>query len=76
MFSTSLVIKGKNSYGGYPKKFASSTQNPKKMIGTQNLPKKMKIFPKKECLVPKKRKGAKNSHGTYPTELAGKLSEY
>jgi hypothetical protein len=42
----------KNSYGGYPKKFADSTQNPKKIIETQNLPIRTKIFSKKLCIVP------------------------
>jgi hypothetical protein len=32
--------------------FAGSTQNPKKMTGTPNLPIEMKIYPKKVCLVP------------------------
>jgi hypothetical protein len=32
--------------------FAGSTQNPKKMTGTPNLPIKEKNFPKKVCLVP------------------------
>jgi hypothetical protein len=36
----------------YPKEFAGSTQNPKNMIGTPNLPFRTKIFPKKVCLVP------------------------
>jgi hypothetical protein len=42
----------KNLYGGYPTKFAGSTQNPKKFIRTPNLPIRTKIFPKKVCLVP------------------------
>jgi hypothetical protein len=37
----------KNSYGGYPTEFAGSTQNPKKNIGTQNQPIKMKNFRKR-----------------------------
>jgi hypothetical protein len=55
---------------GYPTEFAGSTQNPKKNIGTSNQPIKMKIFPKKVCLVPQMCIGAKNSCGGYPTELA------
>jgi hypothetical protein len=39
----------KNSDGGYPTKFAGSTQNPKKIIGISNLPVKTKI---NVCLVP------------------------
>jgi hypothetical protein len=42
----------KNSYGGYATEFAGSTQIPKKIIRTQNLPIRTKIFPKKVCLVP------------------------
>jgi hypothetical protein len=38
-----------NSYGGYPNKYASWTQNPKKIIGTQNPPIKTKHFLKKNC---------------------------
>jgi hypothetical protein len=34
----------KNSNGGYPTEFAGSTQNPKKIIETPNLPIKTKIF--------------------------------
>jgi hypothetical protein len=37
----------KNSLEGYPTEFAGSTQNPKKLIETPNLPIKTKIFPKK-----------------------------
>jgi hypothetical protein len=37
----------KNSYGGYPTEFAGSTQNPKKITETLNLPIKTQIFPKK-----------------------------
>jgi hypothetical protein len=37
----------KNSYEGYPTEFAGSTQNPKKITRTPNLPIKKKIFPKK-----------------------------
>jgi hypothetical protein len=58
-------------YGGYPTEFAGSTQNPKKIIGTPNLPTKAKMFLKKLCIVPQKCKGAKNSYGSYPTEFAG-----
>jgi hypothetical protein len=54
----------------YPTEFAGSTQNPKKMIGTPNLPIRTKIFPKKIYLVPQKCKGAKNSYGGYSTEFA------
>jgi hypothetical protein len=36
---------------GHPKEFAGSTLNPKKYIGTPNLPIKTKIFSKKVCLV-------------------------
>jgi hypothetical protein len=39
-------------YGGYPTEFAGTTQNPKKIIRTPNLPIRTKIFPKKVCLVP------------------------
>jgi hypothetical protein len=39
----------KHSYGGYATEFAGSTQNPKKIIGTPNLPIKTKIFSKKLC---------------------------
>jgi hypothetical protein len=42
----------------------------KKTTRTPNLPIKMKIFPKKVCLVPLKCKGAENSYGVYPTEFA------
>jgi hypothetical protein len=51
--------------------FAGSTQNPKKIIRTPNLPIRTKMFPKKVCLVPKKRKGAENSYKGYPMECAG-----
>jgi hypothetical protein len=37
----------KNLYGGYQTEIVGSTQNPKKIIGTPNLPIKTKIFPKK-----------------------------
>jgi hypothetical protein len=47
MFSTSKVKKGKNSYGGYATEFAGSTQNPKKIIETPNLPIRTKMIPKK-----------------------------
>jgi hypothetical protein len=40
----------KNLYGGYPTEFAGSTQNPKKKIGTPNIPIKTKTFPKKVVL--------------------------
>jgi hypothetical protein len=39
--------RAKNSYGGYLTEFAGSTQNPKKITGTPNLPIKKKIFPEK-----------------------------
>jgi hypothetical protein len=54
----------------YPTKFAGSTQNPKTMTGTPNLPIKKKIFPKKVCLVPEKCKGAKNSYEGHPMKFA------
>jgi hypothetical protein len=47
MFSISTLKEGKNSYGGYPTMFGSSTQNPKKNIRTPNLPNRTNIFPKK-----------------------------
>jgi hypothetical protein len=52
MFNTSKVKKNKDTYGVYPTKFSSSTQNPKKIIRTPNLPIKTKMFPKKVYLVP------------------------
>jgi hypothetical protein len=58
-------------YGGYPKEFAGSTQNHKKIIRTPNQPIETEKFTKKICLVPQKCKGAKNSYGGYPTEFAG-----
>jgi hypothetical protein len=51
--------------------FAGSTQNPKKIIRTPNLPIKTKNCLKKVCLVPYKCKGAKNSYGGHPTKFAG-----
>jgi hypothetical protein len=45
--------------------FAGSTQNPKIIVRTPNLPIKTEIFPKKKC------KGAENSNEGYPTEFAG-----
>jgi hypothetical protein len=36
------------------------------MFSTEN-----QNFPKKVCLVPQKSRGANNSYGGYPTELAG-----
>jgi hypothetical protein len=47
VFRTLKVERSQNLYGGYPTDFAGSTQNPKKMTGTRNLPIKKKIFPKK-----------------------------
>jgi hypothetical protein len=41
------TLKVKNSYGGYPSEFAGSTQNPKKIIETPNIPIKTKVFLKK-----------------------------
>jgi hypothetical protein len=41
-------------------KFAGSTQNVKKMVGTSNQPIRTKNFPKKVCLIRYKCKGAKN----------------
>jgi hypothetical protein len=43
---------GKNSYEGYPTEFAGSTQNPKKIIRTPNLPIRTKIFLRKLFFVP------------------------
>jgi hypothetical protein len=51
-------------------KFAGSTQNVKKIVGTSNQPTRTKMFPKKVCLIPEKQKGAKNSYRGYPTEFA------
>jgi hypothetical protein len=36
----------------YPTEFAGSTQNPKKIIGTPNIPINTKIFLKKQFFVP------------------------
>jgi hypothetical protein len=41
-----------NLYEGYPTEFAGSTQNPKKMIETPNIPIRTKNFAKKLSLVP------------------------
>jgi hypothetical protein len=46
----------KNLYEGYPMKFLCSTQNPKKIIETPNQLLRTNIFPKKVCLVPKKKR--------------------
>jgi hypothetical protein len=51
--------------------FASSTQNPKKIIGTPNQLFRTKIFQKRVCLVPRKSVRAKSLYGSYPTEFAG-----
>jgi hypothetical protein len=48
-----------------------ATRRRLKSRSTPNLPISTNIFPKKVCLVPEKRRGAKNSYGTYPTEFAG-----
>jgi hypothetical protein len=62
--------------------FASSTQNPKKIIRTPNLPIKTKFFLKKQGLVPLKCKGAKNSYAATRRNLQAqpkilkKLSEH
>jgi hypothetical protein len=42
-----LINGATHSYWSYPTKFAGSTQNPKKIIETRNLPIKTKIFSKK-----------------------------
>jgi hypothetical protein len=70
VFRTVKSVKegAKNLYGGYPTEFAGSTQNPKKIIGTSNQPKK---FSKNCVSYRKKCKGAKNSYGGYPAEFAG-----
>jgi hypothetical protein len=47
IFNTSKGKKNKYTYGIYPSEFASSTQNPKKIIRTPNLPIRTKFFPKK-----------------------------
>jgi hypothetical protein len=47
---------GKNSYGGYPTEFAGSTQNPKKIIRTPNLPIRTKNSKKKTMLRTLKKK--------------------
>jgi hypothetical protein len=52
IFNTPKVKKNKDTYGIYPTMFASSTQNPKKIIETPNKPIKTKTFPKKLCLGP------------------------
>jgi hypothetical protein len=51
--------------------FASSTQNPEKIYRNIKLTNQNEFFPKKVCLIPSKCKGAKNSHGGYPTKFAG-----
>jgi hypothetical protein len=72
MFSTLKVEKTKNSYVLYPTKFASSTQIHKKIIGAPNQPIETKKISKKVWLV-QKYKGAKNSNGGHPTEIAGSI---
>jgi hypothetical protein len=53
-FSTSKVKKPKYSYGIYPKYFAGSTQNHKKIIETRNQPIETKTLSKKVGLVSQK----------------------
>jgi hypothetical protein len=47
MFSTSKVIRRQKLVWGYPTEFAGSTQNPKKIIKTPNLPIRTKKIQKK-----------------------------
>jgi hypothetical protein len=47
MFSTSKVKRRQKIVWGYRTEFAGSTQNPKKIIRTANLPIKTKVFLKK-----------------------------
>jgi hypothetical protein len=46
MLSTLKKKGAKNSYGNLATEFVGSTQNPKKIIETPNLPISTKIFPK------------------------------
>jgi hypothetical protein len=65
------VKKNKDAYGIYPTKFASSTQQHKKVIETPNQPIEIKKSQIKVCLVFQKWKEGKSSYGSYPTEFAG-----
>jgi hypothetical protein len=47
MFSTHKCKRAKNSYGGYPTKFADSTQNPKKNNRNTKFTNQNENFPKK-----------------------------
>jgi hypothetical protein len=81
MFSTSKVKRRQKFVWDFPTEFAGSTQNPKKIIETPNLPNRTKIFPinyvphLKSVKQPKNRIGATRQNLQAQPKISKKLSE-